>query len=99
MAMETAVQVLDGFADGTWSIHRSLCSVNLGNTLQNLPPAKTPFEPAGHEYYKHLSQAHDGHWPGEYGGSMFFISWLSAQHWTSHHWYHSPINVLELLVA
>ena len=46
--------------------------------LPDLPPATTPLESArnGYEYYKHL-QAHDGHWPGEYGGPMFLIPGLT----------------------
>ena len=54
-----------------------LSSVNLAKGLPTLPPAKTPLESArnGYEYYKHL-QAHDGHWPGEYGGPMFLIPGL-----------------------
>ncbi|TFK39425.1 terpenoid cyclases/protein prenyltransferase alpha-alpha toroid [Crucibulum laeve] len=45
--------------------------------LPELPPAKTPYEAAknGYEFYKHL-QAHDGHWPGEYGGPMFLLPGL-----------------------
>lgn len=53
-------------------------SADLAKELPNLPPAKTPLESArnGYEYYKHL-QAHDGHWPGEYGGPMFLIPGLT----------------------
>lgn len=42
-----------------------------------LPTANTPLEAArnGFEFYKPL-QAHDGHWPGEYGGPMFLIPGL-----------------------
>ena len=52
----------------------SLYSANPKKELPRLAPAKTPLEAArnGYEYYKHL-QAHDGHWPGEYGGPMFLI--------------------------
>ena len=78
MATKTAGQVLDRFANGTWPGPRSLCSVDLAKELPNLPPATTPLESArnGYEYYKHL-QAHDGHWPGEYGGPMFLIPGLT----------------------
>ncbi|KAL1710959.1 terpenoid cyclases/protein prenyltransferase alpha-alpha toroid [Schizophyllum commune] len=42
--------------------------------LPTLPKPNTFFEAArnGMEFYKHL-QAHDGHWPGEYGGPMFLL--------------------------
>ncbi|KAF9786352.1 lanosterol synthase [Thelephora terrestris] len=52
--------------------------MGLPTDLPDLPPAKTPLESArnGYEYYKHL-QAHDGHWPGEYGGPMFLIPGLT----------------------
>jgi len=78
MATKASRQVLDGFAYGTFSGHWSLYSINLAKELPNLPPAKTPLESArnGYEYYKHL-QAHDGHWPGEYGGPMFLIPGLT----------------------
>ena len=77
MATKATGQVLDGPADGTWLSHLYLCSIDLAKGLPNLPPAKTPLESArnGYEYYKHL-QAHDGHWPGEYGGPMFLIPGL-----------------------
>ncbi|KAF7294505.1 Terpene cyclase/mutase family member [Mycena kentingensis (nom. inval.)] len=40
----------------------------------SLPKAHTPLDAArnGYTFYKHL-QAHDGHWPGEYGGPMFLL--------------------------
>jgi hypothetical protein len=78
MATKTAGQVLDRVADSTWSRHYSLHSVDFAKELPNLPPAKTPLDSArnGYEYYKHL-QAHDGHWPGEYGGPMFLIPGLT----------------------
>ena len=52
--------------------------IDLAKELPNQPPANTPLESArnGYEYYKHL-QAHDGHWPGEYGGPMFLIPGLT----------------------
>ncbi|KAL1747921.1 terpenoid cyclases/protein prenyltransferase alpha-alpha toroid [Schizophyllum fasciatum] len=42
--------------------------------LPALPKPNTFFEASrnGMEFYKHL-QAHDGHWPGEYGGPMFLL--------------------------
>jgi lanosterol synthase len=42
-----------------------------------LPKPKDALEAArnGYRFYKHL-QAHDGHWPGEYGGPMFLIPGL-----------------------
>ncbi|KAG7085558.1 hypothetical protein E1B28_003115 [Marasmius oreades] len=45
--------------------------------LPALPPAKNAWEAAqnGFKFYKYL-QAHDGHWPGEYGGPMFLIPGL-----------------------
>ncbi|KAG6334196.1 hypothetical protein ID866_4896 [Astraeus odoratus] len=45
--------------------------------LPSLPKAQTPLEAArnGYTFYKHL-QAHDGHWPGEYGGPMFLLPGL-----------------------
>ena len=78
MATKTSGQVLDGVAHSTWPGFWSLCSTNFVKELPNLPPAKTPLESArnGYEYYKHL-QAHDGHWPGEYGGPMFLIPGLT----------------------
>jgi hypothetical protein len=73
-ATRAAGQSLDRFADSTWPDHRSLHFVDLAKELPNLPPAKSPLESArnGYKYYKHL-QAHDGHWPGEYGGPMFLV--------------------------
>ena len=78
MAAKAAGQVLDGPADSTWPSYQHLYSIDLTKELPNLPPAKTPLESArnGYEYYKHL-QAHDGHWPGEYGGPMFLIPGLT----------------------
>ena len=78
MATKATRQVLDGPTDGTWPACRFLYSTNLAKELPSLPPAKTPLESArnGYEYYKHL-QAHDGHWPGEYGGPMFLIPGLT----------------------
>ena len=56
-----------------------LCFIrtDIAKGLPQLPQAETPLEAArnGYEYYKHL-QAHDGHWPGEYGGPMFLIPGL-----------------------
>jgi len=77
MASKATGQVLDGPANSTWSGRLPLYSIDLVKGLPNLPPAKTPLESArnGYEYYKHL-QAHDGHWPGEYGGPMFLIPGL-----------------------
>ena len=77
MATKATGQVLDGSANGTWSSHLSPYLTDLAKGLPDLPPAKTPLESArkGYEYYKHL-QAHDGHWPGEYGGPMFLIPGL-----------------------
>ena len=77
MAAKATGQVLDGPANSAWSGHLSLYPIDLAKGLPNLPPAKTPLESArnGYEYYKHL-QAHDGHWPGEYGGPMFLIPGL-----------------------
>lgn len=45
--------------------------------LPDLPPAKDAYEAAknGYKFYKNL-QAHDGHWPGEYGGPMFLLPGL-----------------------
>lgn len=45
--------------------------------LPELPPAKDAYEAArnGYKFYKNL-QAHDGHWPGEYGGPMFLLPGL-----------------------
>jgi lanosterol synthase len=42
--------------------------------LPALSVPKTPLDSArnGYEFYKHL-QAHDGHWPGEYGGPLFLV--------------------------
>ena len=42
-----------------------------------MPKAETPLDAArnGYTFYKHL-QAHDGHWPGEYGGPMFLLPGL-----------------------
>ena len=78
MATEAAGQVLDGLANSTWSGLFFLYPTHLAKDLPDLPPAKTPLESArnGYEYYKHL-QAHDGHWPGEYGGPMFLIPGLT----------------------
>ena len=78
MATKASGQVLDGLTYSTWSGHWSLGSIDLAKELPSLPPAKTPLESArnGYEYYKHL-QAHDGHWPGEYGGPMFLIPGLT----------------------
>lgn len=78
MATKASGQVLDGLAYSTWSSYWSLTSIDLAKELPNLPPAKTPLESArnGYGYYKHL-QAHDGHWPGEYGGPMFLIPGLT----------------------
>lgn len=78
MATEAAGQVLDGLANSTWLCHFFLYPTHLAKDLPDLPPAKTPLESArnGYEYYKHL-QAHDGHWPGEYGGPMFLIPGLT----------------------
>ena len=78
MATKASRQVLDGLAYSTSLSRWFLVSVDLAKELPNLPPAKTPLESArnGYEYYKHL-QAHDGHWPGEYGGPMFLIPGLT----------------------
>lgn len=45
--------------------------------LPDLPPAKDALSAAknGYTFYKNL-QAHDGHWPGEYGGPMFLLPGL-----------------------
>jgi lanosterol synthase len=45
--------------------------------LPELPKPETPLDAAknGFEFYRHL-QAHDGHWPGEYGGVMFLLGGL-----------------------
>ncbi|KAJ3855089.1 terpenoid cyclases/protein prenyltransferase alpha-alpha toroid [Lentinula lateritia] len=51
--------------------------IGLPTDLPKLSPAKDAFEAAknGYEFYKNL-QAHDGHWPGEYGGPMFLLPGL-----------------------
>lgn len=51
--------------------------LGLETGLPDLPPAKDPLDAArnGYKFYKHL-QAHDGHWPGEYGGPMFLLPGL-----------------------
>ncbi|KAF9267102.1 terpene synthase [Marasmius fiardii PR-910] len=51
--------------------------LGLPTGLPELPPAKNAQEAAenGWKFYKNL-QAHDGHWPGEYGGPMFLIPGL-----------------------
>ncbi|ESK87947.1 lanosterol synthase, partial [Moniliophthora roreri MCA 2997] len=48
--------------------------LGLPTDLPKLPPARNALEAAenGYKFYKNL-QAHDGHWPGEYGGPMFLI--------------------------
>jgi hypothetical protein len=78
MATKTSGQVLDGLAYSTLSSRCFLVFVDLAKELPNQSPARTPLESArnGYEYYKHL-QAHDGHWPGEYGGPMFLIPGLT----------------------
>ena len=78
MAAKASGQILDRLAYSTWTRRRYLCSVDLSKELPTLPPAKTPLESArnGYKYYKHL-QAHDGHWPGEYGGPMFLLPGLA----------------------
>jgi lanosterol synthase len=55
-----------------------LYPTDLAKHLPNLPPAKTPPESArnGYEYFEHL-QAHNGHWPGEYGWPTFLIPGLT----------------------
>jgi len=67
-----------GFPTVRASGRRYLSFIDPAQELPSLPPAKTPLESArnGYEYYKHL-QAHDGHWPGEYGGPMFLIPGLT----------------------
>ncbi|PFH51033.1 hypothetical protein AMATHDRAFT_3423 [Amanita thiersii Skay4041] len=51
--------------------------LGLETRLPALPPAKHAMDAAknGYTFYKHL-QAHDGHWPGEYGGPMFLLPGL-----------------------
>ncbi|KAF5383417.1 hypothetical protein D9757_006167 [Collybiopsis confluens] len=51
--------------------------LGLPTDLPKLSPAKDAFEASknGYAFYKHL-QAHDGHWPGEYGGPMFLLPGL-----------------------
>ncbi|KAF9462942.1 terpenoid cyclases/protein prenyltransferase alpha-alpha toroid [Collybia nuda] len=48
--------------------------LGMKTNLPELPPAQNPMEAArnGYTFYKNL-QAHDGHWPGEYGGPMFLL--------------------------
>lgn len=45
--------------------------------LPELPKPKDALDAArnGYKFYKNL-QAHDGHWPGEYGGPMFLLPGL-----------------------
>ena len=45
--------------------------------LPELPKPKDALDASrnGYRFYKHL-QAHDGHWPGEYGGPMFLLPGL-----------------------
>ncbi|KAF9048266.1 terpene synthase [Hymenopellis radicata] len=51
--------------------------LGLPTNLPELPKARDPLEAAqnGYTFYKQL-QAHDGHWPGEYGGPMFLLPGL-----------------------
>ncbi|KIY70790.1 terpene synthase [Cylindrobasidium torrendii FP15055 ss-10] len=51
--------------------------LGLPTNLPELPQADSPLAAAqnGYTFYKHL-QAHDGHWPGEYGGPMFLLPGL-----------------------
>ncbi|KAF8343480.1 terpenoid cyclases/protein prenyltransferase alpha-alpha toroid [Amanita rubescens] len=51
--------------------------LGLETGLPDLPPAKNALEASknGYAFYRNL-QAHDGHWPGEYGGPMFLLPGL-----------------------